>query len=136
MRDLVVAITLAVAAAACASSPSRASTYATLEQAEVLVARGDYGGALAVYDDVLRRHPEHPRARTARDTVAQVVATRAELARLREELTSRDRELTRARDELAKTRQELKTRQAEAERLRADLERLKQIDIKPERKRP
>ena len=136
MRELAVVVVLVAVFAACASAPGRIEAHAALERAEVLVARGDYGSALAAYDEFLGRHPDHPRARSARDTVAQMVAARAEASRLREELFARDRELARTREELAKIRQELQTRQAEAERLRTDLERLKQIDLKPERKRP
>lgn len=136
MRHLAVALVLFALVAACASAPARIEAHASLERAELLAARGDYGSALAAYDEFLGRHPDHARARSARDTVAQMVAARTEMSRLREELVARDRELARTRDELAKIRQELQTRQAEAERLRADLERLKQIDLKPERKRP
>lgn len=135
MRDLIAVVALAVAMTGCVSSPPApvvgyaAVGHPALDRAEVMVARGDFAGALAAYDEFLGRHPDHARARAARDTVAQVLVTQAEVTRLREELT-------RSRDELTKTRQELQARQAEAERLRGDLERLKQIDIKPERKRP
>jgi chromosome segregation ATPase len=136
VRGLAAAAALTAVVTGCVSVPPHTIGDVVLERAERLLARGEYPAALATYDEFLGRHPDHVQARTARDTVAEVLATRAELARLREELTARDQELSRARDELAKIRQELQTRQAEAERLRSDLERLKQIDLKPERKRP
>lgn len=136
MRDLLASVALAGIVVGCASLPSQSGAYEALDRAELLVVRGDYAGALTAYDEFLRHRPDHARARASRDTVAQVVTARAEVARLREELTTRDRELASAREELARTRQELQARQAEADKLRTDLERLKQIDLKPERKRP
>lgn len=133
---LLATLALAAVAAGCAGAAPRATIDPALARAEALVARGDYGGALAAYDQFLDLHPAHTGARTARDTVAQVLAMRQDVARLREELASRDRELGRMREELAAVRQELQARQVEAERLRGDLERLKQIDLKPERRRP
>ena len=118
------------------SAPSRPASPPALERAESLVARGDYTSALAAYDEFLARYPAEVQARAARNTVAQVLAARAELAQLKEDLASRDRELARSREELTRLRQDLQARQAEADRLRADLERLKQIHLKPERKRP
>ena len=133
---ILLALILAAFAAGCAGAAAWSTIDPTLARAEALVARGDYGGALAAYDQFLGRYPTHTGVRTARDAVAQVLAMRQDVARLRDELTSRDRELGRMREELAAVRQELQARQAEAERLRGDLERLKQIDLKPERKRP
>jgi hypothetical protein len=128
------------------------ATWWPLRPAAVLLSRADraaeqlrYRDALRHYDDFLARFPDDPlaaRALESRDTVAAVVTTREEQARLREELTRlraelavRETELGRLRDDVTKLRQELLTRQAESDRLRTDLERLKQIDLKMERRR-
>jgi hypothetical protein len=88
------------------------------------VERGEYAQAVAAYDAYLTKYPEEPEAKRAlqtRDTLAAIVAARAELERLRAELAKSESDATRLRDELA--------------RLRADLERLKQLDLGLERRR-
>jgi hypothetical protein len=99
--------------------------------AAVLLARADraaeelrYREALGLYDEFLARFSEDaaaPRALESRDTVAAIVTTRDELARLRDEVRAREAEVTRLRAELA--------------RLRADLEKIKQLDLRLERRR-
>jgi predicted RNase H-like nuclease (RuvC/YqgF family) len=94
--------------------------------------------ALALYDEFLTRYPDDaaaPRALESRDTVAAIVTTREELARLRSELRARESEVTKLRDDVARLRQELMSRQAETDKLRADLERIKEMDLRLERRR-
>ena len=101
--------------------------------------------ALALYDEFLARYPDDVEARRAlesRDTVAAIVTTREELARLRGELRARELEAMKLRDEVNRLRQELASRQAESDKLRAesdklrtDLERMKELDLKLERRR-
>ena len=94
--------------------------------------------ALALYDEFLTRYPEDAaaaRALESRDTVAAIVTTREELARLRSELRVRESEVTRLREDVARLRQEVMSRQAETDKLRADLERIKEMDLRLERRR-
>jgi len=94
--------------------------------------------ALALYDELLTRYPDDVEARRAlesRDTVAAIVTTREELARLRGELRARESEVTKLREEVTRLRQELSSRQAESDKLRADLERMKELDLRLERRR-
>jgi hypothetical protein len=94
--------------------------------------------ALVLYDEFLARYPDDVEARRAlesRDTVAAIVTTREELARLRGELRARELEAGKLRDEVTRLRQELASRQAESDKLRADLERMKELDLKLERRR-
>ena len=94
--------------------------------------------ALALYDQFLARYPDDVEARRAlesRDTVAAIVTTRDELARLRSEVRARELEAGKLRDEVTRLRQELASRQAESDKLRADLERMKELDLKLERRR-
>jgi hypothetical protein len=131
---------LALALGGCVSA-----TWWPLRPAALLLSRADrdaerlrYRDALVHYDEFLTRFPDDPlasRALESRDTVAAVLTTREELARLRTELAQREAELGRVRDDVARLRQELLVRQAESDRLRLDLERLKQIDLKLERRR-
>jgi hypothetical protein len=94
--------------------------------------------ALVLYDEFLARYPDDVEARRAlesRDTVAAIVTTREELARMRGELRARELEAGKLRDEMTRLRQELASRQAESDKLRADLERMKELDLKLERRR-
>jgi len=94
--------------------------------------------ALVLYDEFLARYPDDVEARRAlesRDTVAAIVTTREELARLRSELRARESEVTKLRDDVTRLRQEVMSRQAETDKLRADLERIKEMDLRLERRR-
>ncbi len=101
-----------------------------LDRADRMVERGDYAGALQTYDELLARYPSDRlalRAQTSRQTVANLIAARADLiaaradvARLRQELTVRDIELTRLKHDL--------------EKLREDLENLKKMDLRERRR--
>lgn len=95
-----------------------------LDRAERLVGQGDYPGAVQTYDEFLARYPDDPaapRVLATRNSVASLLAARADITRLREDLAAREAELGRLRQEL--------------ERLRADLENLKRIDLREERRR-
>jgi hypothetical protein len=123
MRRALAALLLTTALAGCASWPfGRGATL--LANADRLAREGDWPGAVAAYDDYLARHPTAwgaPRALESRDTLAAVLAARAEVTRLRQEVA-------RLRDELAR-------REVDLAKLRSDLERLKQIDLRLERTR-
>jgi hypothetical protein len=99
-----------------------------LDRADRLVARGDYGGAVRTYDELLAKYPQDHRALARRDTLTGLMAARADLARLREELTARESELSRLRLEMQRLL-------AETERLRDDIEELKRIDLRQEERR-
>jgi hypothetical protein len=117
-----------------------------LRPAAILLARADraadelrFRQALAQYDEFLALYPEDPeaaRALKSRDTVAAIVITRDELARLRDTLRAREGEVGKLREEVARLRQELVSRQAESDKLRADLELIKQMDLRLERRDP
>ena len=123
MRRVLAAVLLAVSLAGCASLPfTRGATL--LADADRLAREGDWPGAVAAYDQYLARYPNAwaaPRALESRDTLAAMLAARAEVTRLRQEVA-------RLRDELAR-------REVDLARLRSDLERLKQIDLRLERTR-
>ncbi|MGH7324068.1 MAG: tetratricopeptide repeat protein [Candidatus Rokuibacteriota bacterium] len=94
-----------------------------LDRADRMVERGDYAGALQTYDELLARYPSDrlaTRAQTSRQTVTNLLAARADVARLRHELTARDAELSRLKQDL--------------ERLREDLENMKKIDLRERRR--
>jgi len=125
---------LGLALAGCALSQSQPS-HDALARADRLVEQGDYAAAVQAYDEALARHPDERdanRARTSRDTLTNLLAARADVARLQSTLTTREGELTR---EVTRLRQELQRVTQEADRLRADLEALKAIDLRQERPR-
>jgi hypothetical protein len=102
-----------------------------LDRADRLVGDGDYRAAVGAYDEILTRYPQDRIARRAqvrRDTVAGLLAARADVARLREELVARE-------VEVGRLRQEVQRLLAESERLRADIEELKRIDLRQEERR-
>ena len=105
-----------------------------LADADARAVQGDYPLALSAYEAYLKRFPDDdgaPRARAMRTMIAELVASRADLATLRDQLA-------RARGEgaeVARLRQELNVRQAEVTRLREDLEALKRTDLEMERRR-
>jgi chromosome segregation ATPase len=100
-----------------------------LDRADRLIGRGDYRAAVQAYDDFLAKYPDLAgRVQARRDTVANLVAARSDLARLRDELTARE-------SELGRLRQEMQRLQAETERLRTDIEELKRIDLRQEERR-
>ena len=132
-------VALAGTLAGCVASP-----WWPFRPAAILLMRADraadelrFRQALSLYDEFLARYPddvEAPRALESRDTVAAIVTTREELARLRGELRARESEAAKLRDEVARLRQELASRQAESDKLRADLEKMKELDLRLERK--
>jgi chromosome segregation ATPase len=155
------ALLLAAALGGCASA-----TWWPFRPAAMLLMRADraadelrFRQALALYDEFLARYPddvESRRALESRDTVAAIVTTREELARMRGELRARELEARKLRDEVNRLRQEMTSRQAESDKLRAesdklraesdklraesdklrtDLERMKELDLKLERRR-
>jgi len=143
MRHLAGALVVALLAAALGGCAS--SSWWPFRPAAMLLVRADraadelrFRQALALYDEFLTRYPDDAdaaRALESRDTVAAIVTTREELARLRSELRARDSEVTKLREDVARLRQEVMSRQAETDKLRADLERIKEMDLRLERRR-
>ena len=128
MRFAMLALVSALLAG-CATGPGPST--AMLAKADRLAADGDYPSAIVAYDAFLAEYAgdsNAPRARASRDSVAAVLTTRGELARLQQELARLREELAKREGDLARVRQE-------AERLRADLERLKQIDLQLEKRK-
>lgn len=129
-------LTMVAVAALLVSGCSLASSDAArvLADADARVVQGDYPLALSAYEAYLKRFPDDdgaPRARAMRTMIAELVASRADLATLRDQLA-------RARGEgaeVTRLRQELSVRQAEVTRLREDLEALKRTDLEMERRR-
>jgi chromosome segregation ATPase len=157
---------LALAAGGCAWFGLPRPATVMLTRADRLLESREYEGAVRVYDEFLERFAEDPaaaRARASLESLAALLAARAEIARLRdilatresemrrlreqvarreeevgrrdEELVRRGGELTRRDGELTRARQELQRLAAEAERLRGDIEELKRVDIRLERRR-
>ena len=137
IRAALAVITIVLAGCASWSSFWRPSA-ALLERADRLVTEGKYPDALDAYDQILAKYPESDDARRAlssHETLAGLVAARAQITRLTTEL-ARARGLATAREnELKRARQEILRLTEETERLRADLEQLKRIDIDLERRR-
>jgi len=143
MRYLVNALAVVLVAGALGGCAT--SSWWPFRPAAMLLVRADraadelrFRQALALYDEFLTRYPDDAdaaRALESRDTVAAIVTTREELARLRSELRARESEVTKLRDDVARLRQELTSRQAETDKLRADLERIKEMDLRLERRR-
>ena len=143
MRYLVNALAVVLVAGALGGCAT--SSWWPFRPAALLLVRADraadelrFRQALALYDEFLARYPEDAaaaRALESRDTVAAIVTTREELARLRSELRARDSEVTKLREDVARLRQEVMSRQAETDKLRADLERIKEMDLRLERRR-
>ena len=143
MRHLAGALVVALLAAALGGCAS--SSWWPFRPAAMLLVRADraadelrFRQALALYDEFLTRYPDDAdaaRALESRDTVAAIVTTREELARLRSELRARESEVTKLREDVARLRQEVMSRQAETDKLRADLERIKEMDLRLERRR-
>ena len=129
-------LTMVALAAVLMSGCSLATSDAAraLADADARAVQGDYPLALSAYEAYLKRFPNDegaPRARAMRTMIAELVASRADLATLRDQLA-------RARGEgaeVARLRQELTVRQAEVTRLREDLEALKRTDLEMERRR-
>ena len=129
-RRLAVLALVTLMLAGCASWPFR-SAPSKLERADRLAREGAWEQAATAYGEFLARYPtapEAPRAAASRDTLAALLAARAELNRLREEIG-------RLRDDVARRDLDLVRVRQEADRLRTDLERLKEIDLKLERRR-
>lgn len=121
-----------------------------LARADAELGVANYRGALELYDEFLRAHPDDaasPRARGTRAALDHLVASRVEIGRLREALLAKENEVARARhelaartraadpgreadaarprDELVRLRRDLADRQAEIDRLRAEVGRLR-----------
>ena len=143
MRYLVSALAVVLVAGALGGCAT--SSWWPFRPAALLLVRADraadelrFRQALALYDEFLARYPEDAaaaRALESRDTVAAIVTTREELARLRSELRARESEVTKLREDVARLRQDVMSRQAETDKLRADLERIKEMDLRLERRR-
>ena len=150
-RWALVVIIGAIAGCVLSTPPSRPSEM-LLVRADGLVADGQYADALEAYGEILTKYPdtdEAGRARRSRETLGNLLAARAQIARLTTEIKTQEVqmkaqevELARVRGEvtardgeLAKARQEIARLTAEADRLRGDLENLKNIDIDLERRR-
>ena len=143
MRYLVSALAVVLVAGALGGCAT--SSWWPFRPAAMLLVRADraadelrFRQALALYDEFLTRYPEDAaaaRALESRDTVAAIVTTREELARLRSELRARESEVTKLREDVARLRQDVMSRQAETDKLRADLERIKEMDLRLERRR-
>jgi len=143
MRYLVNALAVVLVAGALGGCAT--SSWWPFRPAALLLVRADraadelrFRQALALYDEFLARYPEDAaaaRALESRDTVAAIVTTREELARLRSELRARESEVTKLREDVARLRQDVMSRQAETDKLRADLERIKEMDLRLERRR-
>jgi len=157
-RWVLVVIIGAVAGCVLSDPPSRPTEQAArpqatlLARADGLAADGQYADALQAYGEIVTKFPdtdEAGRARRSRETLNNLLAARAQIARLTAEIKAQEAqmkaqesELARARGEisardgeLVKARQEITRLSAEADRLRVDLENLKKIDIDLERRR-
>ena len=134
------------------STPASRPSEMLLVRADGLVAGGQYADALEAYGEILAKYPdtdEAARARRSRETLNNLVAARAQIARLTAEMKAQDvrmkaqeaalarvrGEVTARDGELARARQEIARVTAEADRLRVDLENLKKLDIDLERRR-
>jgi chromosome segregation ATPase len=110
----------------CAAAPrpvARAST-AVLARADQALQRAEYASAVKAYDDFLARYPHDqaaPRARASRETVALMLAGRAELEQLHQDLARREGELARLREAVAERESELARRDAEATKREEEL---------------
>lgn len=107
-----------------------------LDHADHLVEQGDYASAVKVYDDLLTRYPDNrlaDRALASRQTVASLLATRADVARLRQEVSARDAELSRLKQEVTARDAEVSRLKQDLEKLRQDLENMKKIDLRERR---
>jgi uncharacterized protein involved in exopolysaccharide biosynthesis len=155
----ILVVIIGTIAGCAASSPLTRPSTSLLGKADRLVSQGQYAGAIETYGEILTKYPdtdEAKHARSSRDTLSSLLATRAQVARLTAEMKAQEAELVRAREqtaaregelqrareqtaardgELQRARQEIARLTAEAERLRADLENLKKIDIDLERRR-
>jgi hypothetical protein len=136
---VVLAVTLALAAAGCATAGWPFADSATLlARADRLTDRHQYDAALRMYDEFLTRYPSDPaapRALKSRDAVASIVTARAELATARAELATARADVARLKNDIAARDAELAKLRQETERLRADLEKLKEVDLNLERKK-
>lgn len=107
-----------------------------LDHADHLVKQGDYASAVKVYDDLLTRYPDNrlaDRALASRQTVASLLAARADVARLRQEVSARDAELSRLKQEVTARDAEVSRLKQDLEKLRQDLENMKKIDLRERR---
>ena len=145
MTRWVLVVIIGAVAGCVVSSPAPRPSATLLAQADRLMTQGRYAGALEAYGEILAKYPdaeEAVRARSSRETLAGLLAARAQVARLTADMKAQEAELVRTREqvaardgELQRARQEIARLTAEADRLRADLESLKKIDIDLERRR-
>ena len=101
-----------------------------LARADEQLQSGNYGAAIALYDEFLQANPADPaapRARATQSVLERLLQSEAAVQRLQQESALREEELSRARRELLALR-------AEAMRVKADLERLKALDQRLERR--
>jgi tetratricopeptide (TPR) repeat protein len=142
----VVLAVMILSLAGCVSwSPVSRPSAALLVNADRLVTQGRYAEALDAYEEVLAKYPEAAeaaRARVSREAIAELLAARAQIARLTAGMKTQEAELARLRElaaaragELGHARAEIARLTADADRLRTDLEQLKRIDIDMERRR-
>ena len=106
---LALLLLLVAGCASWAPWPFRSPSAAALARADRRAAEGDYEAALDAYDEFLAGYAddgEAARARMSRETLAELLRLRQELAR----------------------------READLQQARSDLERLKQIDLRLERR--
>jgi hypothetical protein len=136
-RWALVVIIVTIAGCAASAPPPRPSAM-VLVRADRLVAERQYAEALEAYEEILAKYPdadEAGRARSSRDTLGSLLASRAQIVRLTAEVKAQEAQMKAQDAELARARQEIARLTAEADRLRADLENLKKIDIDLERRR-
>lgn len=120
------------------SAPPARPAATLLVRADGLVADGQYANALEAYGEILAKYPdtnEAGRARSSRETLGNLLAARAQIAKLTAEMKAQESHMKTQEAELARARQEITRLTAEADKLRADLEHLKKIDIDLERRR-
>ena len=143
-RWILVAIIGAIAGCVLPSPPSAPSApparpaATLLMRADGLVADGQYTDALEAYGEILAKYSnttEAGRARSSRDTLGNLLAARAHIAKLTAEMKAQESQMKNQEAELTRARQEITRLTAEADKLRADLETLKKIDIDLERRR-
>jgi len=145
LTRLVLAVMILSLAGCVSWSPVSRPSATLLANADRLVTQGRYAEALDAYEQVLAKYPEAAeaaRARVSREAIAELLAARAQIARLTAGMKTQEAELARLRElaaaragELGQARAEIARLTADADRLRTDLEQLKRIDIDMERRR-
>jgi predicted nucleic acid-binding Zn-ribbon protein len=117
---------LLLASAGCASWPIVGPAL-LLVRADQQAREGAWHDAVASYDAFLARYPDDraaPRVLESRDTLAAMLAARAELSRRRDEVAQLNKELSGLRDEGTRLREDHTKLRAEASVLRDEVIRL------------